>query len=162
MVAFSGFYETHKPPPSGDVRGIVLAHHHVHQNGEQSWHILHRCFVFCRPGGQWGDTERVVSQCRRLFAFMKALDLLYWMMRSILLQCVRVAIEIAQDGGTFDCHRHLFWPKTMLWSININSKLDYCFLLCYRLVCTLLASANDNGHCFGYHCRRGTSTNFRT
>ena len=30
MVAFSGFYESHKPPPLGEVRGIVPAHHHGH------------------------------------------------------------------------------------------------------------------------------------
>jgi hypothetical protein len=26
MVAFSGFYESHEPPPSGNVRGIVRLH----------------------------------------------------------------------------------------------------------------------------------------
>jgi len=26
MVVFSGFYESHEPPPSGDARGIVLPH----------------------------------------------------------------------------------------------------------------------------------------
>jgi hypothetical protein len=30
MVAFSGFYESPKPPPLGEVRGIVPAHHHGH------------------------------------------------------------------------------------------------------------------------------------
>ncbi len=35
MVAFSGFYESHEPPPSGDARGIVLPHRHGHQNGQQ-------------------------------------------------------------------------------------------------------------------------------
>jgi hypothetical protein len=35
MVVFSSFKESHKPPPSGDVRGIVPAHHHGHQNGQQ-------------------------------------------------------------------------------------------------------------------------------
>ncbi len=25
MAAFSGFYESHKPPPSGDARGIIPA-----------------------------------------------------------------------------------------------------------------------------------------
>jgi len=30
MAAFSGFYESHKPPPSGDARGIVLLHRHGH------------------------------------------------------------------------------------------------------------------------------------
>jgi hypothetical protein len=35
MVAFSGFYESHEPPPSGDVRGIVLQHRHGQRNGQQ-------------------------------------------------------------------------------------------------------------------------------
>ena len=30
MVVFSGFYESPGPPPPGDVRGIVLSHHHGH------------------------------------------------------------------------------------------------------------------------------------
>ena len=58
MVEFSGFYESHGPTSSGHVRGIVPAHCHGHQNGQQSGHILHRCFVFCHPGGCRGDTER--------------------------------------------------------------------------------------------------------
>jgi len=60
MVAFSGFDESHGPTPSasGNVRGIVPAHRHGHQNCQQSGHILHRCFVFCRPGGRRGDTDR--------------------------------------------------------------------------------------------------------
>ena len=77
MVAFSDFYESHGPPPSGDARGIVPAHRHGHRNGQQSGQILHFHFVCCRPGGRWGDMERVVAQWRCLVAFMKALDLLH-------------------------------------------------------------------------------------
>jgi hypothetical protein len=78
MVAFSGFYESHEPPPSGDARGIVLPHRHGHQNGQQrGGHVAHRC-VHCVPGGRWGDTERVVARWRSLVPFMKALDLLKW------------------------------------------------------------------------------------
>ena len=36
MAVFSGFYESHGPTPSGDVRGIVPAHRHGQQNGKQS------------------------------------------------------------------------------------------------------------------------------
>jgi hypothetical protein len=57
MVAFSGFYESHEPPPSGDARGIVPPHPDVHRNGHQSGYMLHRCFVSFRPGGRRGDTE---------------------------------------------------------------------------------------------------------
>jgi len=35
MVAFSGFYESHEPPPSGDARSIVPPHFDGHQNGQQ-------------------------------------------------------------------------------------------------------------------------------
>jgi hypothetical protein len=45
----------------------------------------------------------------------------------------------------------------MLWSIKINSKLDYCLLICNQLVHTLLAAANGNGHHFGHHCCWRTS-----
>jgi hypothetical protein len=45
----------------------------------------------------------------------------------------------------------------MLWSIKISSKLDYCYLMCYWLVCTFLAAAYGNGCCFGYNCCRRTS-----
>ncbi len=65
MVAFSGFCESHEPPPSGDVRGIVLPHCHGHQNGQQCGYMLHRRFVCCRPGGCRGNTELVVAQWQR-------------------------------------------------------------------------------------------------
>jgi len=45
MAAFSGFYESNKPPPLGNVHGLV-------KGG-----ILHRRFVDCRPGGHRGNTE---------------------------------------------------------------------------------------------------------
>jgi hypothetical protein len=31
MAAFSGFYESHKPPPSEDARGIVPVHCYGHE-----------------------------------------------------------------------------------------------------------------------------------
>jgi len=58
MVAFSDFYESHGPPPSGNARGIVPAHRHGHRNGQQSGQILHFHFVCCRPGGRWGDSAK--------------------------------------------------------------------------------------------------------
>ena len=56
MAVFNGFYESHGPIPLGDARGIVRAHRHGHHNGQQSGHILHCHFVFCCPGGLWGNT----------------------------------------------------------------------------------------------------------
>ena len=35
MVAFSGFYENHEPPLSGDACGIVPPHRHGHRNDQQ-------------------------------------------------------------------------------------------------------------------------------
>ena len=62
MVAFSGLYESHKPPPSGDVRGIIPPHRNGHQNGQQSGYMLHYRCVDCHPGGRRGDMERLVAQ----------------------------------------------------------------------------------------------------
>jgi len=108
MVAFSGFYESHKPPPSGDARGIVPAHRDGHRNSQQSGFILHRRTVCCRPGGRRGNTERVVARWRRLVASIKALDLLHRAMRAVSHHRTAMAIEIASDGGAFVRRRHLF------------------------------------------------------
>ena len=108
MVAFSGFYESHEPPPLGDARSIVLPHRHGHRNGQQrGGHVAHRC-VDCVPGGGRGDTERVVAGWRSLVAFMKALDLLHRLMRSVWHQRTAMAIEMTRDGGAFVCRRRLF------------------------------------------------------
>jgi hypothetical protein len=122
MAAFSGFYENHGPTPSVDARGIVPAHHHGHRNGQQSGHILHRHFVFCRPGGRRGNTEQVVARWQHIVAFMAALDPLHWAMRVVLHNRTAMAIKMASDGGTFvRCCRLICLIKrslkTMLWSI---------------------------------------------
>ena len=57
VVAFSGFCESHEPPPLGDALSTVPTHHDGHRNGQQSGHILHQCFVDGHPGGCPGDTE---------------------------------------------------------------------------------------------------------
>ena len=91
MVAFSGFYESEKPPPSGDVRG----------------YILHHRFVDCRHGGHWGDTERVVARWQRPVASGGALDMLHWAMPRALLQHLRMTIKMACDRDTFArCRRY--------------------------------------------------------
>jgi len=108
MAAFSGFYESHKPPPSGDAHGIIPPHCDGHQNGHQSEYILHRCFIFCRPGGRRGDTERVVAQWRRPVASGVALDMMHRAMLQLLLQRCHMAIEMSSNGGAFVRHRCLF------------------------------------------------------
>ena len=109
MEAFSGFYESHKPPPSGDARGIVPAHRDGHQNGQKSGYILHNRCVDCRPGGRRGDTERVVARWRRPVASgKKALVMLHRAMRSVSHRRTATAIEMARDRGTFVRPRPLF------------------------------------------------------
>jgi len=98
MVAFSGFYESHEPPPLGDVRGIVPPHRHGHQNDQQRG----------GAGGRRGDTERVLARWQSLVAFMKALDLFKWAMRSVSHRRTAMAIEMARDGGAFVRRRRLF------------------------------------------------------
>ncbi len=108
MAAFSGVYESHKPPPLVDARGIVPAHRHGHRNDQQSGFILHRRTVCCRSGGRRGNTERVVARWRCLVASIKALDLLHRVMRAVSHHHTAMAIEIASDGGAFVRRRHLF------------------------------------------------------
>ena len=108
MAAFSGFYESHKPPPSGDARGIVPAHRDGLRNSQQSGFILHCRTVCCCPGGRRGNTERVVARWRRLVASIKALDILHRVMRAVLHHRTAMAIAIASDGGAFVRRRHLF------------------------------------------------------
>ena len=122
MAASSGFYESHGPTPLGDACGIVPVHRHDHRNGQQSGHMLHRGFVFCHPGGHWGDTEWLVTQWRCLVAFMKALNLLHQAMCTVSHHRTAMDIKMASDRGTFVCCCRLFCLikcsfKTMLWSI---------------------------------------------
>jgi len=107
MAAFSGFYESHKPPPSGNARGIVLAHCNGHRNSQQSGFILHRRTVCCRPGGRRGNTERVVARWRRLVASTKALDLLHRAMCAVSHHCTAMKppmeVHLFVAATYFDC-----------------------------------------------------------
>jgi hypothetical protein len=62
------------------------------------------CLFFCCPGGHWGDAELVVAQCRHPETSSVALDLLNWAMPRASLQRVRIAIEMARDGGVLSSH----------------------------------------------------------
>jgi len=109
MAAFSGFYESHEAPPSGDARGIVPPHCDGHQNGQQSGYILHLRFILCcHPGSRRGDMERVVARWRRPVASGKALVMLHRAMPHVPHQRLRMAIEMACDGGAFVRCRRLF------------------------------------------------------
>ncbi len=64
------------------------------------------CYLFaCCPGGRWGNMEQVVARWWILGASSVALDLLHRAMPCSLLQHVRMAIEMACNGGTSVCHR---------------------------------------------------------
>jgi hypothetical protein len=72
------------------------------------------CLFACCPGGRWGNTEQVVARWRLPGASSVALDLLHRAMPHSLLQCVRMAIKMACDGGTFVCH-HRFYHRPQPW-----------------------------------------------
>jgi hypothetical protein len=108
MVAFSGFYESHKPPPSGSVRGIVPPHRDGHQNGQQSGFMFHYSCVDCCPGSRRGNMEQVVARWWRPVASGEAPVMLHWAMPSVLHRHTAMAIEIACNEGAFVCRRLLF------------------------------------------------------
>jgi hypothetical protein len=122
MAALGGFYESHEPPPLGNVRSVV-PHCHGHQNGQQRGHILHCRFACCHSGGRRGNTE-VVTQWRRLVAYMKALDLLHWLMRVVLHHCTAMTIEMANNRGTFVCCCCLFHLIKTLLKDNVMVRLN--------------------------------------
>ncbi len=62
------------------------------------------CFVDCCPGRHWGDMEQVGARCQNPVAYGVALDMLHWVMPSVLLWCTAVAIETAGRQGVFVCH----------------------------------------------------------
>jgi hypothetical protein len=62
------------------------------------------CLYFCCPGGCWGDMELVVTRCWHPGASSVALDFLNWAMPRALLQRIRMAIEMACDGGVLSSH----------------------------------------------------------
>jgi hypothetical protein len=53
-------------------------------------------YAYC-PGGRWGNTEQVVARCRRPVASGVAVDMLHWVMPSVLLRRTAMAIQTA--GG---------------------------------------------------------------
>jgi hypothetical protein len=58
------------------------------------------CMFACCPSGHWGDTEQVVTQCRRPVASRVALDMLHWAMRFVLHRRTFMAIKMANNRGT--------------------------------------------------------------
>jgi hypothetical protein len=90
------------------MRVVSPAHRHGHRNGQKSGYILHCWFVCCCPGGRRGNTERVVTWWLRPVVSGVTLVMLHWVMRSVSLQCVCVAIHVVREGGTFALRHCLF------------------------------------------------------
>ena len=121
MAAFSGFYESHELPSSGDAPGIVPSHRNVHRNGQQSGHMMYLCFVCCCPGGRRGNTEPVVARWRCPVASGEILVMLHigWCRMYHFNASVRPSKWAATE-------MHLFVAlRTMLWSIWTNAELGY-------------------------------------
>ncbi len=70
MVAFSGILESPKPPPLGNLRGNVPAHHHGHQFGHLFRVICWLLFVFVlpwRPLGRYGASSHPMPASRGIW-----------------------------------------------------------------------------------------------
>ena len=63
--------------------------------------FFYRCFVCCRPGSCRGNMERIVAGWQHPVASSVAMVMQYWVMPRVLLQCIRMAIKMARNGGTF-------------------------------------------------------------
>ena len=110
MAAFSVFYESHEPPPSGDARGIVLLHRDGYQNGQKSGYMLHYCCVDWCPGSCRGNTEQVVGRWLRPVASSEALlVMLHQAMHSVSHRCTAMAIGIVRNGVACVHRRRPFW-----------------------------------------------------
>ena len=159
MVRFSGFYESHKPPPLGNACSIVPLHRQDNCNGQQSGHMLHRRFVCCRPGGHRGNTKQVVAQWQHAVASSETLVMLHCEMRSVWHRCTAMAIEMAATevhlfaaAAYFDCFNRSLGPCYGPFKLTQS----YCINLIIRI---LLATADDKGCRFGHHCFRRASPN---
>jgi hypothetical protein len=69
------------------------------------------CLFFCCPGGHWGDTELVGARCRHRGASSVALDFLNRAMPRASLQRIRMAIEMARDGGVLSSLRQFCYQR---------------------------------------------------
>jgi hypothetical protein len=67
--------------------------------------FVHHCLFACRPGGHWGNTEQVVARWQPPVASKVALDMLHWVMPSVLPRRTAVAIKMAINRGAF-VHHH--------------------------------------------------------
>jgi hypothetical protein len=83
----------HQAMPAVMYRGIAMAIKTASFAGV----FVDCCLYACCPGGRWGNTEQVVTQCWRPVASRVALDMPHWAMPSVLLR--RTAMAIKTAGG---------------------------------------------------------------
>ena len=110
MVAFSGFYESHELPPSGNARDSTAASRWPLKRPTKRVHfcIVVVLIVALAAGGAIGDTEQAVAGWRHSVASGEALVMLHRAMRSVSHRCTAMAIKMAHGGGTCVRRRHLF------------------------------------------------------
>ncbi len=104
VASTSGFHCSPAGPPlSGNARGIVPAHHHGHQNGQQVWCFLCCFFLACGPVVRRDDTERILARWRRPVASSEALDPLHRAMYAALHRGIIAAVKTSRNGGVLFC-----------------------------------------------------------
>ena len=104
MVAFSGFYESHEPPPSGDTWGIAPPHRDDHQNGQQSGYMFIMIVALAAAGA---IRSKYLPDGGVQWLLVKPWSC-YRAMRSVSHWRTAMAIEMARGGDTFVCRRRLF------------------------------------------------------
>jgi hypothetical protein len=62
------------------------------------------CLFACCPGSCRGNTEQLVTRWRHPVASKVALDMLHWVMPSVLPRRTAMAIKMANNGGAFVHH----------------------------------------------------------
>jgi hypothetical protein len=93
MGVFSGFYESHEPPPSGDASGIVP----VHRRGQRPAKWAHFISLFCllfpwQPLGRYGASIHLMAASSGFRSSPGHAEL-----DDALLQCICVAIKVARN-----------------------------------------------------------------
>jgi hypothetical protein len=103
VVSTSGFRRSPGPPLSGNGRGIVPAHHHGHQNGQQVWCLFRRFFLACNPVVRRDDTEQILTRWWRPVASSEALDPLHQAMYAALHRRIITAVNTSRNSGVLLC-----------------------------------------------------------
>jgi hypothetical protein len=103
VASTSVFHCSPGPPLLGNVCGIVPAHHHSHQNGQQVWCFFCRFFLACNPVVRWDDTEQILTRWWRPVASIETLDPLHWAMYRALHRRIIAAVKTSRNGGVLFC-----------------------------------------------------------